>query len=262
MSELLVTRKGAVLGVQLNRPAKANSLSQPLLVELDVLTDSLMRGQGIGEGVRAVVVSGAGGRAFSAGNDITSLQGLSASEATQQMLWGQEIFQRLEDCPPVTIAAIDGVALGGGLEIAMACDMRFASPSSRLGQPEITLGNIPGWGGTQRLPRLIGEGRAIELILTGALIDAARAEQIGLVNQVDDDPVAAAHALAETIAANSPTAIAQALRAVYAGTRHGLVHGMLVEARGVGTCCTTDEQRNAVQAFLDRAKPTTQKESE
>ncbi|WP_277603908.1 enoyl-CoA hydratase-related protein [Agrococcus sp. ARC_14] len=261
MSVLRVTRTDTIVDVRLYRPDKANALSQQMLMEFDVLTDALMRGTGIGEGARAVVLSGEGGRAFSAGNDITSLQGLSASEATQQMLRGQEIFQRLEDCPQVTIAAIDGVALGGGLELAMACDIRVASPTSRLGQPEITLANIPGWGGTQRLPRLIGEGRAIELILTGELVDAARAEQIGLVNRVTDDPVATAHQLASAIAAKAPTAVDEALKAVYAGARHGIVHGLLVEARGVGTCCTTPEQREAVQAFLDRKKPSTPKET-
>lgn len=256
MRVLGITRNDAVLHVQLRRSDKANALNHELLTELDALTDSLIRGAGDAADTRAVVLSGAGERAFSAGADVSSLQGLTSSEATQQMLWGQEIFQRLEDCPQVTIAAIDGVALGGGLELAMACDIRIASRGSRLGQPEITLANIPGWGGTQRLPRLVGEGRAIELILTGRLVDAERAERLGLVNSVSDNPVAAAFELANEIAAKSPTAVDQALQAVYAGSRHGIVHGMLVEARGVGTCCTTREQHDAVQAFLDRKSKT------
>lgn len=261
MSVLSLTRSGDVLHAELRRPEKANALSRELLAELDILTDALMRDSGDTVGARALVLSGAGGKAFSAGADVASLHGLSASEATQHMLWGQEIFQRLEDCPQVTIAAIDGVALGGGLELAMACDIRIAGPGARLGQPEITLANVPGWGGTQRLPRLIGEGRAIELILTGGLLDAERAEQLGLVNSIAVDPVAAAHELAKEVAQKAPVAVDRALQAVYAGMRHGIVHGLLVEARAVGTCCTTQEQHDAVQAFLDR-KSSTRKEAQ
>lgn len=250
---LLLEQRGSVLHARLNRPGKGNSLSRALLAALDGLGDDL-RGGGARQDVRAVVLSGEGGKAFCAGADINDLAGLSEREAVLHMLWGQEILQKFEDAPQVIIAAIDGVAFGGGLELAMACDLRIASPASRLGQPEITLANIPGWGGTQRLPRIVGEGRALEMILTGAPIAAEEARTIGLVNQVHEDAVAAATSLAERIAGMSPVAVAGAKHAVYAGVRHGIVHGLLEEARYVGVCCASPEQHRAVQAFFDRKK--------
>jgi enoyl-CoA hydratase len=168
------------------------------------------------------------------------------------MLHGQAVFDRLERLPIVVIAAINGYALGGGLELAMAADLRLASPSARLGQPEITLANLPGWGGTQRLPRLVGRGLATELILTGDLIDAERAQAIGLVNHVVASPVEAAIELAMRIATHSPVAVRGAKKAIAVGLRDGMAAGLETEADAVAECCTTDEQRAAVRAFLDR----------
>jgi enoyl-CoA hydratase/carnithine racemase len=150
------------------------------------------------------------------------------------------------------IAAINGVALGGGLELALAADLRLANPASRFGHPEISLANLPGWGGTQRLPRLIGRGRALELILTGDSISAERAYNMGLVNQLSSDCLAAAVSLAKQFATRSPVAIAGAKRAVHVGLEAGMTAGLLAEANAVAACCETEEQRRAIKSFLLR----------
>ena len=253
---LLTDRVGRVTVVTLNRPGKSNSLNQALITALDDLVDEVERGLSLDDPVRAIVLTGAGDKAFSAGADVSELDGISPESARQQMRRGQQVFDRIEQLPVVVVAAINGFALGGGLELAMAADIRVAARSARLGQPEITLGNIPGWGGTQRLPRLVGRGRALELILTGELVDAGRGEAIGLVNRVDDDAVESAVALAEAIASRSPVAVAGAKRAVHAGLEQGLAAGEVIEADAVAACCATDEQRAAVRAFLDRRRTT------
>lgn len=241
---------GAVLIATLNRPAKRNALNHQLIGALDDLAASVEKASGPDQPIRAVVITGAGEHAFSAGADVTDLAGLDASAARAQMRRGQEVFGRIERLPVPVIAAINGVALGGGLELAMAADLRIVSPGARLGQPEITLENVPGWGGTQRLPRLIGRGRALELILTGDLIGAERARDIGLVNGVEVDPLAAAVAVAERFAARSPVALAGVKRAVHTGLEAGIAAGLLAEADAVADCCQTDAQHAAVEKFL------------
>jgi enoyl-CoA hydratase len=250
MTEPVLTRRdvGAVVLATLNRPTKGNSLNQPLIDALDQLVSSLEGAGGRG----ALVLTGAGGKAFSAGADVTELDGIGADRARAQMRRGQAVFDRLERLPLVVIAAIDGFALGGGLELAMAADIRVAGETARLGQPEITLENVPGWGGTQRLPRLVGRGIATELILTGELITAARAREIGLVNHVVEDPVAKALELAERIAVRSPVAVAGAKHAIRIGLEQGQEAGLIAEADAVAACCATDAQAQAVQAFLNR----------
>lgn len=244
------TWHGTVLVATIDRAAKANSLSREVIDALDALAADI---EGAAEReIGALVLTGAGDRAFSAGADIHELDGIGRAAAYRQMRRGQEVFDRIEALPVAVVAALNGVALGGGLELAMAADLRIAAPSARLGQAEITLENLPGWGGTQRLPRLIGRGRATELILTGDLLDAATAAQWGLVNRVAEDPLAAAVELAQRIARRSPVAVAGAKRAIAAGLAPGLRDGLEVEARAVGTACTTAEQRAAVQAFLAR----------
>ncbi|GAA3728418.1 enoyl-CoA hydratase-related protein [Leifsonia bigeumensis] len=252
---LLERREGDTAIITLNRPTKGNALDHELISALEEFAARLQAS--VDDPPHAVVLMGAGDRAFSAGADIHNLVGLDEKSATDQMLRGQAVFGMLEDAPQVVIAAVNGVALGGGLELAMACDIRIAAPHARLGQPEITLGNLPGWGGTQRLPRLIGEGRALELILTGEPIGASEAHRLGLVNQVADDPVSAAIALAQRITAHSAFAVARAKKAVYAGMRDGIRAGLEIEAALVGECAVSPEQRAAVQAFFDRKKSTT-----
>ncbi len=250
-SELLQQRKGSVLVATLNRPAKSNAINQSLIAALDDLAASLERQSG-DDVVKALVITGSGDRAFSAGADITELDHLTGSAARAQMRRGQHVFNRIERLPLPVVAAINGVALGGGLELAMAADVRIAVPTARLGQPEITLANLPGWGGTQRLPQLIGRGRALELILTGDLIDAERAYAIGLVNRIATDCLGAASALAEQLAARSSVAVAGAKRAVQAGLDDGMAAGLRAEADAVAACCETDAQHQAVEAFLRR----------
>jgi Enoyl-CoA hydratase/carnithine racemase len=251
-------RHGPVLVAILNRPTKGNSLNQPLIKALDRLAEQIELTTADADGPRALVITGAGAKAFSAGADITELDGIDGPAAREQMRRGQRVFDRLEQLPVVVIAAVNGFALGGGLELAMAADIRIATDSARLGQPEITLANLPGWGGTQRLPRLIGRGPATELILTGDLVTAQRALEIGLVEHVAQDSLAAAIALAQRIAERSPTAVRGAKRAIRAGLDGGVPTGLLVEADAVADCCETAEQHAAVQAFLQRrtSRPT------
>lgn len=251
-SDLLQRRRGGVLIATLNRPAKSNALNRPLIAALDELAASLEQPQPGDDAAKVLVITGAGDRAFSAGADITELDGLTAQAARAQMRRGQDVFGRIERLPIPVIAAINGVALGGGLELAMAADLRVAVPTARFGQPEITLANLPGWGGTQRLPRLIGRGRALELILTGDLIGAERAYDIGLVNRLAPDCVDAAMTLAEQLAAHSPVAVAGAKWAVRVGLEDGLVNGLLAEADAVAACCETEAQHQAVETFLRR----------
>lgn len=247
---LAIERRGDVTLATLNRPTKANALSRELIAALDALAAEVLAQVSAGAGPRALVITGTGEKAFSAGADITELAGLDWRGAQQQMDLGQRVFDRLAALPIVVIAAVGGMALGGGLELAMACDIRIAAPHARFGQPEITLANLPGWGGTQRLPRLVGRGRATELILTGDIIDAERAERIGLVNHVAADPVAASMTMAERIAAMSPHAVAGAKQAIDAGLQFGMATGLAVESAAVADCCVTEEQRAAVAAFL------------
>lgn len=252
---LLSRRSGQVLIATLNRPGKGNSLNQPLIDALDRLAADIEGTTADAEGPRALVLTGAGGKAFSAGADITELDGIGSGAAREQMLRGQRVFDRLEQLPVVVVAAVNGFAVGGGLELAMAADIRIAAGTARLGQPEITLGNLPGWGGTQRLPRLVGRGRATELILTGDLLTAQRAYEIGLVNQVVENSLDAAVSLAARIAARSPVAVSGAKRAIRVGLEEGMRAGLTTEADAVADCCGTDEQRAAVQAFLTRRTP-------
>lgn len=252
MTEVLdIVDDGRVILATLNRPTKGNALNQPLIDALDGLCE---RVEGLHRTAdpRSVVLTGAGAKAFSAGADVNELDGISADAARRQMRRGQQVFDRLERLPVVVIAAVNGFALGGGLELAMAADIRVAAQNARLGQPEISLGNLPGWGGTQRLPQLVGRGRASEMILTGDLITAERAYEIGLVNAVVEDPVAFSIELGARIAMSNPVAVEGAKRSIRSGLEGGTSSGMVVEADAVAACCATDYQRAAVQAFLHR----------
>jgi enoyl-CoA hydratase len=252
-------RHGPVALLTIDRPGKANALNRAVLERLDDLVDAI---QG-DDAVHAVVVTGAGEKAFSAGADIGELAGLSIAAARAFMRRGQDVFGQLESLPVPVIAAIRGVALGGGLELAMACDIRVAASDSMLGQPEITLANLPGWGGTQRLPRLVGAGRALELIFSGHRIDAADGWRIGLVNRVlpPPDVVTAALDIANRLAGFSRHALAGAKAAVHAGFVAGTASGLVTEADAAAFCCGTEEQAAAVGAFLAKHGRTRASES-
>lgn len=254
MSDVLSTEfYGRVLVATINRPSKANCLSQDVIDALDSLAAEVEDDR---QRIRALVITGAGEKAFSAGADVRELDSITQEAAYLQMKRGQDVFNRLEALPVVVIAAVNGVALGGGLELAMAADIRIAASTARMGQAEITLEILPGWGGTQRLPRLIGRGRATELILTGEILDATTAYTLGLVNRVVEDPLATALEMAQRISERNPVAVAGAKRAIAAGLEPGLRDGLEVEACAVGQSCATTAQRDAVRAFLERrARP-------
>ncbi|WP_046470177.1 enoyl-CoA hydratase/isomerase family protein [Allosalinactinospora lopnorensis] len=256
MTVALAEHADGVLVASIDRAAKGNALDTPTIDALGELAARLHENP---SQTRVLIITGSGHRAFSAGADISTLRGLTADQARRQMTHGQDVFDRIEELPLVTVAALNGVALGGGLELAMACDLRTASRAARLGQPEITLANIPGWGGTQRLPRLIGRGRALQMILTGDPIDAEAALACGLVNAVGDDALAEALALASRITRHAPGAVAAAKDAVRTGELSGIQCGLRREAELVGQRCSSPEQREAVEAFLNRKKSSVRK---
>jgi len=251
---LLVERTGSVVVATLNRPEKGNALNTAMVEAIGDLVNQIETSVARDDGTRALILTGAGEKSFSAGADVAELDGIDSATARRQMRRGQGVFDALEALPVVVIAALNGFALGGGLELAMAADIRIASPTARLGQPEINLGNIPGWGGTQRLPRLIGAGKATELILTGEVISAHDALAIGLVNQVSDDPLKSAREMADRITQRNPVAVRAAKEAIHVGLAAGPAAGLIVEADGVAACCETADQRAAVHAFLNRKK--------
>lgn len=251
---LLIKQSGSVLTATLNRQAKANSLNQELIDALDALAAQIEDTHSQPEGPRALIITGSGEKAFSAGADITELMDITAEHAFKQMRRGQAVFDRIERLPIVVIMAINGLAVGGGLELAMAGDLRIARPDARFGQAEISLENLPGWGGTQRLPQLVGRGIATEMILTGQTISAPRAQEVGLINQIAEAPLKQATELAEAIGSRNPTAVSGAKEAIRVGLTDGVTAGLLAEARAVAAACQTPQQRAAVKMFLHRPK--------
>lgn len=253
---LTIHDSGSVITATLNRADKGNALNSELIGAIDRLCGEVEQHVAAGSH-RSVVITGAGPKVFCAGADINELRNIEPEVAYAQMRRGQAVFDRLERLPVIVIAAINGFALGGGLELAMSADIRVAAPAAKLGQPEITLGNIPGWGGTQRLPQLVGRGIATELIMTGDLISAERALALGLVNALAEDPLTWAIETATRIASQNPVAVAQGKTAIRTGLEAGVGEGLVVEARGVAACCGTEFQREAVESFLNRRRRST-----
>jgi enoyl-CoA hydratase len=250
---LTVHDVGGVRWITVNRPTKLNALNASVLAEL---------GQAVAyvaadASVHAVVLTGAGEKAFVAGADIAEFVDMSADEAQNLSLRGQRLFDAIAALPKPVIAAVNGFALGGGCELAMACHFRVASSSARFGQPEVKLGLIPGYGGTQRLQRLVGRGRALELLLTGGTIDAATALAWGLVNRVVESSElhGAAQKLAEEILAAAPLAVARCLEAVGLGADLPLEQAQQHEAALFGLCFATDDAREGAAAFLEKRPP-------
>jgi enoyl-CoA hydratase len=251
---LLLEHDAAVAVITLNRPAALNALNVPLLTELGQVITSL----DLDAGIRAILITGAGDKAFAAGADIRELASLSAANATAHAVFGQQVFSRIEQCRKPVIAAINGFALGGGCELALSCTLRLASETARLGQPEINLGIIPGFGATQRLPRLIGRGRALDLLLTGRTVSAREALDLGLVNQVvaADELVEVARQLAAGLAAKPAVAVQHMLDAVGAGLDMSLERGQELEAALFGRTSVTADAREGTSAFLEKRIPT------
>ncbi len=235
--------------VTLNRPDKLNALSDALMGELGRAIDEARVRPDVG----AVLLTGAG-RAFGAGADISELAGQSAVQGKARAERGQRVFRRFETSPKPTIAAVNGVALGGGCELAMACHLRIASESAKFGQPEVKLGTVPGYGGTQRLPRLVGKGRALQLLLTGETIDAAEAYRIGLVNRVV--PAAqlmdVCRVMLATMLAQGPLALAHCIEAVDRGLDMSLDDAIALEASFFGLLSATADKAEGMRAFLEK----------
>lgn len=245
---ILDTDDNGIATVTINRPDKLNALNDDVLNELADVFKEIQ----VDEGIKAVIVTGAGDKAFVAGADIKELRDLDNRSGRMASQKGQQIFQLIEDSRKPVIAAVNGYALGGGAELAMACHLRMASQNAAFGLPEVGLGIIPGYGGTQRLTRLVGRARALEMILTGKQVKADEAKQMGLVNDVvDGDPAEAATALIGKILKNGPLAIRKAIQAVYHADHQS---GYQVEADLFGQLCETDDFMEGTSAFLEKRK--------
>ena len=231
-----------------------NALDQPTLTELDHLLDGLAADPT----VKVVILTGAGSLAFVAGADIKAVAQITSVEAAKELAaFGQAVFLKLQRLPKPVIAAINGVCLGGGLELVMSCHLRISGDRVRFGQPEITLGIIPGWGGTQRLPRLIGKAKATEWILTGDVVMAQEAYRLGLVNQVvpQDQVLKVAKDLARKIASKGGIAMAKSLQAIEEGSNLPLAEGLAREADAFSRVAATEDSREGVKAFLEKRQP-------
>jgi enoyl-CoA hydratase len=250
---LKVETADRIATITVNRPEKLNALNDALMAELGLAIDHVRQEPG----VAGIIVTGAG-RAFIAGADIAELRSKAPKAAHELARRGQDTFLRFETSPKPVIAAVNGFALGGGCELAMACHVRIASESAKFGQPEVKLGVIPGYGGTQRLARLVGRGRALQLLLTGELIDAAEAHRIGLVNRVvpaGESVVDAARGMLQAMLANAPAALAQCIAAVNAGVEMPLDRALALEADAFGQLTGTDDAREGTSAFLEKRPP-------
>jgi enoyl-CoA hydratase len=249
---LLVSVQDRIATLTVNRPDKLNALNAALIGELREAIDEMQSRDDVG----GIILTG-GGRAFVAGADISELANVTALEGKRLARRGQEIFRRFETSPKPTVAAVNGFALGGGCELAMACQIRIASEAAKFGQPEVKLGLIPGYGGTQRLPRLVGRGRALQLLLTGEMIDAQEAYRIGLVNRVvaADQLLPAATAMIQQMLMNAPLGVAACIDAVDRGVDMPLDDALMLEATQFGVLITTTDTAEGTRAFLEKRPP-------
>jgi enoyl-CoA hydratase/carnithine racemase len=247
---LLYEKRNSIGYVTLHRPEKLNALNRALIDELFECLRLLQKD----DEVRVVILTGSGDKAFVAGGDIRELSSLSATEGQEMARLGQSTFDLIEHLGKPVIAAINGFALGGGCELAMACTLRVAAETARLGLPEVKLGLIPGFAGSQRLPRLVGKCKALEMILTGEPVPAAEAFRIGLVNLVVPaaELIPAAEKLAQKIIANAPLAVKFALEAVNHGLEVSPAEGQFLEAALFGLCCATADMKEGTRAFLEK----------
>jgi len=250
LANVLYEKKGAIAYVTVNRPKVLNALNTPTWTDLrtafeDAKNDATVRG---------VILTGAGDKAFIAGADISELAHATALEAEQSSRFGQGILDLIENLGKPVIAAVNGFALGGGCETAMACTIRIAVENAKFGQPEVALGLVPGGGGTQRLPRLVGKGRALQLILSGEMISAAEAYRIGLVNEIVPaaELIARAEAILKRIASNAPLAVKYALQAANNVVETSQSEGLQLEAAYFGLCAATEDKKEGTTAFVEK----------
>lgn len=250
---ILIDTDGAIATVTINRTAKLNALNKKTIHELHDAFSALDNNAN----VRAIILTGSGEKAFVAGADIAEFAAFSVQEGAQLAAQGHELlFDFIQNLRTPVIAAVNGFALGGGLELAMACHIRVASDNAKMGLPEVSLGVIPGYGGTQRLPQLIGKGRAMEMIMTAGMITADEAKTYGLVNHVvaQAELLGFCNAIAQKIVRNSPMAISQAIKAVNANFEDG-VNGFQTEIKSFGKCFGTEDFKEGTAAFMEKRKP-------
>ena len=253
MAFVTLEQKGPVGVITMNRPEALNALNDQVLQDLDQVLDQVEEN----EEILVAVVTGAG-RSFVAGADIGQMSTLTAVEAKKFGILGNKIFLKLENLSKPTIAAVNGFALGGGCELSMACDIRIASEKAKFGQPEVGLGITPGFGGTQRLPRIVGAANAMELILTAKTINAAQAKEMGLVSHVyaPEELMDKAMELANAIAANAQVAVRQSKAAIRRGLQTDMATGTAYESEAFGLCFATEDQKDAMKAFVNKEKVT------
>lgn len=252
MATVQLVKEEGLAVITINRPEVLNALSRQVLQELDVALEEVKADIEVG----VVIITGGGNKAFVAGADIALMQSMTVDEAYAFTKFGQDVFAKIETMPQIVIAAVNGFALGGGCELAMACDIRVASENARFGQPEVNLGIIPGFGGTQRLPRLVGKGKAIELIAIGDNLRAADAERFGLVNAVvEGDAVGAARVMAQKILSKGSFAVAHAKASIHQGLQTDIITGTAYESSLFGLCFGNSEQKEGMTAFLEKRQP-------
>jgi enoyl-CoA hydratase/carnithine racemase len=253
LANVLYEKKNAIAYVTVNRPKLLNALNTPTWEDLRTAFEDARNDPS----VRGVILTGAGNKAFIAGADISELAHATAIDAERSSRFGQGVLDLIEDLGKPVVAAVNGFALGGGCETAMACTIRIAVDSAKFGQPEVTLGLLPGGGGTQRLPRLVGKGRALQLILSGEMISAQEAYRIGLVNEIVPaaDLITRAEAILNKIASNAPVAVKFSLEAVNKGLETSQGEGILLEASYFGLCAATEDKKEGTSAFLEKRVP-------
>jgi len=253
LENVLYEKRSGIAYVTLNRPKVLNALNTPTWKDLkrafeDTRDDAAVRG---------VILTGAGDKAFIAGADISELAHVTAVEAEKSSSYGQGVLNLIENLGKPVVAAVNGFALGGGCETAMACTIRIASEKAKFGQPEVTLGLIPGGGGTQRLPRLVGKGRALQLVLSGEMINAQEAYRMGLVNEVvpASELITRSEVILKKIFSNAPLAVKYALEAANKGMETSLSEGLALEASYFGLCAATEDKKEGTSAFLAKRAP-------
>jgi enoyl-CoA hydratase/carnithine racemase len=253
LANVAYEKKGAIAYVTVNRPKVLNALNTPTWADLRTAFEDARDD----DAVRGVILTGAGDKAFIAGADISELAHATALEAEESSRFGQKVLELVENLGKPVIAAVNGFALGGGCETAMACTIRIAVDTAKLGQPEVKLGLLPGGGGTQRLPRLVGKGRALQLILSGGMISAQEAYRIGLVNEIVPAAtlIGRAEEILKQIAANAPVAVRLSLEAVNKGMDTSQSEGFALEASYFGLCAATDDKKEGTSAFLEKRAP-------
>jgi len=249
---ILTTLEDGIFTITIHRPDKLNALNKTVMQEIDAAMDEVYSNAAI----KAVLFTGSGEKSFVAGADISEFLNLSREEGILLAQRGHDIFNKIEQCPKPVVAAVNGFALGGGCELAMSCHFRLASANARFGQPEVNLGLIPGYGGTQRLVQLIGKGKAMELLMSAAMIDAQEALRLGLVNYVTtaEELLPQTKQLLQTILSKGPHAIAKVIQSVNAYYQDG-EDGFAAEVKYFGACFGTDEMKEGVTAFLEKRKP-------